>query len=226
LHSSRFSPDKIAQIQRLDRIYRSAHFTIVAARGDDSGAGLPGIPSRPRENTHQPFAHGGGLGLATVRSSEYEELETSKWNSCAWTFQEKLCPRRTLTFTKSQVISWCVKTVFREDVCMEGVDHEPHGLYNDLNPISDFARPGDQTRTGHQLLDNRPSFILMHYLQRQLTKGDDILNAFSGIATSIGSHFGSFHLGLPERYLQRALSWSHRNSFQRRNGFPSWRWAG
>jgi Heterokaryon incompatibility protein (HET) len=218
--------DKVAQIGMMDNIYRSAHFTIVAATGNDSSAGLPGILSRPRENTHQAFANVGGFRLVTVRSSEYEELETSKWISRAWTFQEKLCSRRTLIFAKSKVIFWCAKTVYREDVCMEGVDQEPHGLYSNLNPISEFARPGDQKQTGHQLFDTRLSFILMHHLQKQLTQGDDILNAFFGIAASMGSHFGSFHHGLPERYFQRALSWSYRNSFQRRNGFPSWSWAG
>jgi len=77
----------------MDRIDRSAHLTIVAATGDDNSAGLPGIPSRPRDNTRQALANVGGLGLVTVRSSEFEELETSRWNLHARTFQEKLCSR-------------------------------------------------------------------------------------------------------------------------------------
>ena len=167
-----------------------------------------------------------GLELATVRSSAYEEVEASKWNSRAWTFQEKLCSRRTLIFTDSLVIFWCAKTVYREDVCMEDVDEEPPGLYDNLNPISDFLRPNRRMRTRDQLYDARFSFILMHYLQKELSTADDILNAFAGIAGAMRPRLGNFRYGLPEQCFQRALSWKHRNVFRRRNGFPSWSWAG
>jgi Heterokaryon incompatibility protein (HET) len=218
--------EKATQIENMDQIYRFAFFTIVAAAGDDSDAGLPGLPSRPRENTHQASVDVGGLQLATASSSEYEELEESKWNSRAWTFQEKLCSRRTLIFTKSLVVFWCGKTVYREDVCMEGVDQEPHQLFDNLNPISDLMLRENRVQNVSKLFDSRFTFILMHYLRRTLSRADDILNAFAGIAGSMRFHFGGFYHGLPVRCFQRALSWTHRNFFQRRESFPSWSWAG
>jgi Heterokaryon incompatibility protein (HET) len=116
--------ERLAQITMMDRIHGSAHFTNVATTGDNSSTGLPGIHSRSCGDTHQPFGGVCGFGLTKVRSSECEELEVSKRNLSAWTFQEKPRSCRTLILTKSKVIIWCAKTVYGEDTCMEGAHHK------------------------------------------------------------------------------------------------------
>jgi len=62
------------------------------------------------------------------------------------------------------------------------------------------------------------------YTTRKLTNPGDILNAFSGIASKI---FQDRHIdGLPVSAFDLALLWQPRVVLKRREGFPSWPWAG
>ena len=62
------------------------------------------------------------------------------------------------------------------------------------------------------------------YTARQLTNPGDILNAFSGIANTI--YHGRLIDGLPVSAFDLALLWQPQVLLKRREGFPSWSWAG
>jgi Heterokaryon incompatibility protein (HET) len=145
--------ERLAQITMMDRIHGSAHFTNVATTGDNSSTGLPGIHSRSCGDTHQPFGGVCGFGLTKVRSSECEELEVSKGN---------LMPNPNTHKVQGDHL-------VRKNRIWRGHVHgrcpsQAHGLYDNMSQwtISDFARPGDQTRTGHQLFGTRLSLIPMN----------------------------------------------------------------
>jgi hypothetical protein len=65
------------------------------------------------------------------------------------------------------------------------------------------------------------------YTRRSLTEPSDILNAFEGVAGVLQSHMDtSMHFGLPLGLLDSALLWESLQLLRRREGFPSWSWAG
>jgi hypothetical protein len=66
------------------------------------------------------------------------------------------------------------------------------------------------------------------YSVRELTKPDDILNAFAGLQSILTPFLGSFHWGLPGCCFEAALTWRTKDPFllARRNWFPSWSWTG
>ncbi|KAL7624540.1 hypothetical protein AAE478_006107 [Parahypoxylon ruwenzoriense] len=104
---------KPIQINGMDKIYRSAVFTIVAALNIRNGAGLPGFTGRaklPRSSVwsvpHAPDVEGQGVKVDGIISSV---VDTSLWNKRGWTFQERLLSRRRLFITESQVIYECSK---------------------------------------------------------------------------------------------------------------------
>jgi hypothetical protein len=65
------------------------------------------------------------------------------------------------------------------------------------------------------------------YLRRELSFASDILNAFEGIAKVLAKSMGTpFYAGLPVRWLDHALLWQPNDAAVRRQGFPSFSWAG
>jgi hypothetical protein len=88
----------------------------------------------------------------------------------------------------------------------------------------------------------RYSIYLLSYLSRGFSESGDILEAFSGITQMLELHMGDFWNGLPRLHLLEALSWHydevplptgeiHRSGLRdyplsRRDGYPSYNWAG
>jgi hypothetical protein len=74
------------------------------------------------------------------------------------------------------------------------------------------------------------SVVLQHYLMRELTNDSDILRAISGVTNLVSKRLGNSFWGLGERYFHECICWSTSGSGQvpgrRREGFPSWSWAG
>jgi hypothetical protein len=65
------------------------------------------------------------------------------------------------------------------------------------------------------------------YTRRSLTEPSDILNAFEGVERVLQNHMDtSMHFGLPLELLDSALLWESSQLLRRREGFPSWSWAG
>lgn len=86
----------------------------------------------------------------------------------------------------------------------EGYDREPFAQYREL------VRP---------------------YNRRLLTELSDILRAFAGLMSDLGRRFGTeFSNGLPTKYIFFGLMWEtvagDSGENKRRDGFPSWSWAG
>ncbi|KAH6647027.1 heterokaryon incompatibility protein-domain-containing protein, partial [Truncatella angustata] len=87
-------------------VYESAHLTIVGAAAKDSWAGLPGLRAGTR-NTKQHTLQLGDVLLAVVQRSPREALESSIWNTRAWTFQESILSNRLIIFTDEHCFWSC-----------------------------------------------------------------------------------------------------------------------
>lgn len=110
---------KPAQIAAMDRIYRSASFTIVAASNDRYGTGIPGYNGRPRSifssilrPPRNPEVEGRGMKPNGMKGI----VNSSLWNKRGWTFQERVLSKRRLFITEHQVIFECAVTTAEEEL--------------------------------------------------------------------------------------------------------------
>lgn len=106
------------QILAMDRIYRSATFTIIAALNDRDDTGLPGYSGRERTSSSRDpmgrceFTE---MGCGSIQPSAMEEVvEPSLWNQRGWTFQERVLSRRRLFVTDFQAVFECSRGVADE----------------------------------------------------------------------------------------------------------------
>ncbi|KAH9886508.1 heterokaryon incompatibility protein-domain-containing protein [Xylariomycetidae sp. FL2044] len=206
---------KIVQMKAMTEIYSSAAFTIVAAHGSDADAGLPGI------SCHRRYQHSEevqGCVLVNRLFTTREVLDSSWWNTRAWTYQERVLSSRLLVFADSQIHLTCLHSTYRED---ETIDLR-------------YTKMLKKDSVWESLVEVWSSYCggVINYSIRNLTFDDDGLNGFMGFANALKARFRSgFALGLPVSYFDTALLWYSRDTPRRRRDrrarpiLPSWTWA-
>ncbi|KAH7402312.1 heterokaryon incompatibility protein-domain-containing protein [Phaeosphaeria sp. MPI-PUGE-AT-0046c] len=217
---------RAAQIQRMDDIYFASALTLIACAGAGPQHGLPGV-SRPRPEC-PTFRLDDSRSLYLIPT--VQDIHASAWASRAWTYQEGLLAQRRLFFTDRQVY-------FESNELIE----------------SEFTTRAEAVT---RVLDARicsqvtsPNFsggiheCIEQYSLRNLTYQSDIMNALSGILTYYAREHHIFHFwGIPfsantpssinepprKRIFtfEESLRWYPRGAQARREGFPSWSWAG
>lgn len=114
--------DKMTQLTAMDRVYTQAALTIVAAGGDDANAGLPGLSPGSRTLTQAVADYSSDLELVALQLDCQVAVETTRWNTRGWTYQERLLSRRYLFFVNNTVYFQCVNAVWGEDYLAEHKD--------------------------------------------------------------------------------------------------------
>ncbi|CZR45331.1 uncharacterized protein FPRO_15494 [Fusarium proliferatum ET1] len=226
-------PQKREQIQMMHKIYRQADLTIIAAAGDSSCYGLPGI-STPRARAPSVDLCVGNHHLVSTGRSVKEAIRGTAWASRAWTYQEGLVSRRKLIFTDEQVYLHCMEREFRETIEQD----------LDLLAQADVSDLSDPFRCSilHFIPENAGTegvySLTGDFSERRITYPSDRLNAFLGILNLFQDAFPeSFrHIwGQPIPYstdmsvadvVVSALKWHIVGLAQRRPDFPSWSWVG
>ncbi|KAI9654789.1 MAG: hypothetical protein M1821_005783 [Bathelium mastoideum] len=204
----------------MDWIFGHAHLTICAADGDDADAGLKGYDASERIFIQHIERYGPGVDLMVSHSSE-TYIKRSKWNTRAWTFQERLLSKRCLIFTEGRVYFHCRSTAMSEDIKAEQKQagwsvelvHAPFQLLRDI-----------PYHTCRVYMDS-----VKLYTARSLTNEADILAAFYGIGNTINKAMDAISLyGLPNSHFDLALLWQPQQAARRRcpERFPSWSWCG
>ncbi|KFY27548.1 hypothetical protein V493_03429 [Pseudogymnoascus sp. VKM F-4281 (FW-2241)] len=225
--------EKQTQISQMDKIYGRATLTIVALAGDDANAGLPGIGTTSRTvNQYSEIIQ--GLCLVAKSPELSGLLWASRWESRAWTFQERILSRRLLYFTEAQIYFQC-----RSCICCEDV----HGEYSRSTGIASGAvnpleREVRDTDAAYSPVFNIYEGLVKSYCRRQLSYQFDILSAFSGIMSALRERYGwKFISALPEQAFGLALLWRPMASCRPRfrlkldevgsnfDKFPSWCWS-
>ncbi|KAK3367687.1 heterokaryon incompatibility protein-domain-containing protein, partial [Podospora didyma] len=221
-------------IRQMGEIYANAFLTIIAAAGEDSNHGLPGI-SAPRVNRQHESQVQDALFIQIFPHGP-AALDSTKWASRAWTYQECYLSKRRLVFTDQEVIFLCNTMYASESVKLPFVPRYPYRFgYLDqallhLIPGLFPAPPSDLDPLTVQITE---------FSKRSLTYGTDSLNAFLGVLDIYkkgkATQAPSYHIwGAPlfpilgrhrqEYYL--ALEWRHDSPGVRRPEFPTWAWAG
>jgi hypothetical protein len=207
------------QVSNMHRIYRQAHFTLVAASGTDCYSGIPSL--KPRSSVQFcTTVHGIRVGTC-LKSFDHlnGETRTSTWNSRAWTMQEYSLSRRSLIFTSREYFLHCGKGAFVETLRGR--------LLDTPKPFAPMiSEPHLPTMSGTFLIENLYARAVHSYLSRQLSYPDDILRAFAGLTGALAPYTGPFFWGLPYMSLRYSLCWMNYGPIVSRPGFPSWSWAG
>ena len=161
--------------------------------------------------------------------------EASKWNTRAWILQEEVLARRNIYFSPTHVYFKCNEHVQSEAILegepssMWGGDqdqdqrHKVVDKFEILNPLTELRRTIDVPD------DERLKQIFIAYAElvqayttRNLTKEDDILNAFSGMLSAFTEVLDSkTFCGLPIALLDLALLWTPAQTLTARSSSPS-----
>lgn len=237
------------QIATMDRVYGSALLTIVAAQGGDANSGLRGVqrkafatknPSPPREIIQQSAEIKDGAHIVAPFAST-QNLSWTSWDSRAWTFHEKLMSKRLLVFAGDEVVWYCRGMICREDMRTEdsGYITEPleslslkpqyFGVDVDKNWIDGSLEVDRHGRTRVVRSGTFAAYAkaIGSYISRHSTFKSDVLRALDGLLHVFQLSFKSeFTAGLPNCILDVALMWRPTQRLKRRDGFPSWSWAG
>ena len=213
-----------SQINSMASIYSNSYLTLCAADGVDAESGLLGIRQcSPPRNIQQDI-----LAFADGRMSSnwvrYMPCKDSVYDKRAWTFQEKVLSRRTLSFT-AKGLEWKCQELCAEEQTLQ--------LERSTGAFMEYKI--NRADTLWPCL-SKWNFLVSSYLTRGLTYEEDILRAFSGILESLSSSMlGGFLFGLPQRFFDAALLWVPRENLTRRldtetgivkTALPSWSWAG
>ncbi|KAI1451331.1 heterokaryon incompatibility protein-domain-containing protein [Annulohypoxylon moriforme] len=237
---------KPGQISAMDRIYRSATFTIVAALN------TPDLVIRdPRSGPDHIAGDVEAQGFDAA-SNIGSVVDTSLWNKRGWTFQERLLSRRRIFITEYQVIYECCEGQATELLTwdhstMYGSPASPSSQVqsSDYLPVQDEETSSNNRQAAEaagfyadssyisnsyvvkEAVSIRDYYVwVKDYSSRQLSFGTDILNACLGVGNALGAAFDSRMLyGLPEKHFTQCLLWSALGVTYPRSethGIPSW----
>ncbi len=245
--------DQTYQIGKMATIYSSAFLTILAASGEDSDAGLPGLGSSKRlYEQHEvvvlpPSESSDGLSVMNSlkscprRCDEWytrgqEDANSSKWSQRAWTMQEKALSRRTLVFTHEQVFWSCQQAYFCEESLFEVPGTRVKHFYPSVHKLSIQQLTEANSDPWHLYEE-----LINNYMLRDLTYKGDVHAAFQGIQDAMEkSTKTGFLWGLPLSRFELAILWETFHGVYRRTAlstfpmtslkkpvtFPSWSWMG
>jgi hypothetical protein len=102
-------------ISAMAEIYSRAEFTIVAAAGEGSNYGLPGVGSKDRTLQPRYELESGSVLLSTMEDPR-TQISRSEWFKRGWTYQESILSTRRLVFTDCQTYWECRCMAIHESV--------------------------------------------------------------------------------------------------------------
>ncbi|TKA79376.1 hypothetical protein B0A55_02839 [Friedmanniomyces simplex] len=237
--------DWITESSHMEKIYASAFCNIAATAAADSSQGLfrrrnPDVLHRlDVEASLSAVTPGSPWRRFTVFDERYLEVKVHQapLNARAWVFQERLLARRTLHFTRTELMWDCRGSDIASESYPLGLPWTP-GRFN-LNPSPDYLTRVTET------VDDRSqmAFYLWEDIQNsysscQLTDPNDKLLALSGLAKRIQKLVGdSYVAGMWLGRLSQQIMWfvvqekqhgpraRHRNLQRKSWRAPSWSWA-
>ncbi|CAH0036434.1 unnamed protein product [Clonostachys rhizophaga] len=172
-------------IELMNSIYSGSYFTLVAATGADSNAGLPGFQDT-RASGFQIVKElvPRGMRMAVVHSIDWH-LEKSTSSSRGWTMQELVLPRRTVIFINNQVYFRCHGANWSEEIWSD--------------KFTSWLDPDDSNISRIPQIDEGTVIFLWvyqklceDYSRRMLRNDGDALQATAGISRPLFAGMGTF----------------------------------
>lgn len=214
------------EISQMHRVYSEATLNIAATSSRDDASGL--IYSRNVSALQPCIVEVNRMGIddgmyKILRSTIWHDLvDTSPLSKRAWAFQERCLAKRTLHFTRNELLWEC------QQMCCSEVF--PKGLPATMGPPSSqesiefFSK-----RVHHQRHGNWHQLVKM-YSPTRLTYSSDKLLAFSGLARQYMArnrlHEQDYLVGLWKPQLPHALLWRvEKGRRPTKYRAPTWTWA-
>ncbi|KIN02953.1 hypothetical protein OIDMADRAFT_27430 [Oidiodendron maius Zn] len=225
--------DKANQIGRMCSIYRGAWITIIALSGTSADAGF----SRFSREEYYPqlTCRIKDKPLVSLMPTLSQQIWLSPWGGRAWTLQEGLLSPRCLYVSDHQVYFDCSSMQ-----CCESLD-ESRSWAHALTPASNPTEEGfvtwmlSQAGAGALRIPlDWPLRRLEHwgeklnlYGYRNMKFSEDAIKAFAGVLQRLETIYPKgFFWGLPVEDFDWGLTWRPQVPPERREGFPTWSWAG
>jgi hypothetical protein len=111
------------QVGKMDRIYRGAELTIVAASARN---GLPGARALPRAEPESVVVDHVNFFVAPMEP--VQGLASSVWSTRGWCYQEEMLSRRLLYFTEAGALFRCSTATFYEAIGGPGLVADPQEM--------------------------------------------------------------------------------------------------
>lgn len=247
---------KSLELTAMADIYRYSYATIIAAQGSDVNGGLRGINAVPRvwdvekqfeeqqrkerksaqraaaatwARPRKPTKHPLEMSDKETMAAMARMLMKTKWYSRGWTFQEQLFSVRKIYF-HDDTVNWechCASFYEAQDISSQQVRGLCHKTCEQVQAaFIDSATWPDFYRYAR---------LVAIYNQSDLSREEDVLNAFEGVLSSLSYTFKeSFVSGLPSLFFDAALLWQPYVPLLRRKPssvdveacLPSWSWVG
>nr|RBR00794.1 hypothetical protein FVER53263_11037 [Fusarium verticillioides] len=244
------------QLGQMNTIYNQASVTIIAAAGESSLHGLPGVGQCPRTIPNTFTLNGTTWRYKPIAFTNH--VGASKWSTRGWTYQEAVFSRRCVIFTDDQVFYQCGSMT-----CAEELIHDFESCERVVFPIFERILYEDSDSGVYLPSSRRFMTNLEAYSKRELTYDSDVLRAMEGIFGFYAQLEPSVeqYWGLPLRWVGCQLSnldrkdvyhvakakyndvvgallwamlweprWSEidipKTGFTKRDGFPTWSWSG
>jgi hypothetical protein len=238
----------------MEMIYRNAVMTMANASKENNSADMPLPGVQP--DSRAPFQQVHNIaGLKVVVSRRYPQPQAkqiSAWATRAWTLQEEILSGRILYISDTHCWFQCPDCYFSEDVCLESaVDASKQSISTEhsfLTEIRKAVRPTKEQKPRTTWISIHSTFevskptvpitlsevfeLIEAYTTRRATFRSDTLRAINGVlrrASSLDHGLTTtYHYGLPVTAFDYALCWleDDHDPAKRRQGFPSWSWAG
>lgn len=246
--------DKVMQLGNIANVYAHSLFTIMAAAGDDSNFGLPGIHT-PRDLVQEvvpviaPSETNPGMSLITALSPTHQSHEhpTRKtiWASRGWTLQERALSRRAIVIMKSHVLWSCSRSHYSEESCCETATLGSLAWFG-LQESDPILNSSERTWYTEDVPEEQVWYkfqrLVKDYSNRNLKFQGDALDAFSAVVEQMRRMTGeNFLWGMPSGRFELCLCWEpyrrglkrreelstlEMTSFKRHVPFPTWSWLG
>ncbi|KAK0707787.1 heterokaryon incompatibility protein-domain-containing protein, partial [Lasiosphaeris hirsuta] len=222
------------EIPAMQHIYSNSVCNLAASASENPNGGLfrtrdttaivPGVVAAPSAASTDKNHH--------IFDDSYwnRQISNGPLHRRGWVFQERLLSSRVLYFGKSQIFWECFTELKCEGFPQGILEH--HSVKN-LNPLWDLQESGQQEG---QESDKMPIHLLRlwnnlvrDYSNCALTRADDKLPAFVGIANLFGEVTGDVYLaGMWRSSLLEQLNWwvdQPRCRISTTYRAPSWSWA-
>ncbi|KAK1776415.1 heterokaryon incompatibility protein-domain-containing protein [Copromyces sp. CBS 386.78] len=246
--------DKVMQLGNMANVYAHSLFTIIAAAGDDSNFGLPGI-STPRDAVQEvvpvmaPSDNKPGMSLITALSPTHQSHEhpTRKtvWASRGWTLQERALSRRAIVIMKNHVLWSCSRSHYSEESCCETATLGTLAWFG-LQESDPILNSSERTWYTQDIPEEQVWYkfqrLVQDYSGRDLKYQGDAHDAFSAVVEQVRRMTGeNFLWGMPSGRFELCLCWEpyrrglkrrtelstlEMTSFKRHVPLPSWSWLG
>ena len=211
-------------IRAMGAIYGAAFATIIFAVPSRGGPeeGLPGFSAQRYPGQHVETI--GNVKLATTLPSLEMAISTSQWNTRGWTLEEGILSSRCILFGPEQVYFECA-----EMACCESME-DPSVAMSEQRHLMPYKSRLQNPFLRTYNFDALFWRLIRDYTGRDMTHAKDALNAFSAFAVEFERDGHRLLWGLPETNIVHNLMWERDygdfRQIQRRDGFPSWSWAG